>query len=414
MAIEIKVPVLPESVADATVAKWYKKPGETVKLDEHLVDLETDKVMIEVPAPANGVLTAIAIPEGQTVKAGTLLGTVTEGTAGKSSAKTEDTSKTEKPVKAEKSAPKPVEKETPEADAAADLSPAVRRLIAEHNLDIRQIKASGKGGRLTKEDVENHLQKSGGPSEQPAQTQVTAPVSIGAERGEKRVPMSRLRARIAERLVQSQHQAAMLTTFNEINMQPVMELRKTYQERFEKTYQVRLGFMSFFVKAVVEALKRFPVVNASIEGTDIIYHNYFDIGIAIGGGPRGLVVPIIRNADLLSMAEIEKTIHEYADKVKNNKLTMEDMSGGTFTITNGGVYGSMLSTPIINPPQSAILGMHKIAERAMVEKGQIVVRPVMYVAMSYDHRIIDGTDSVQFLVTVKELLEDPARLLLQI
>ncbi len=414
MAIEIKVPVLPESVADATVAKWYKKPGESVKLDEQLVDLETDKVMIEVPAPANGVLTSIVISEGQTVKAGTLLGILTQDDAtGKASAKAED-----KP-KVEKSTAKPVEtqsaaaKKAPESDATADLSPAVRRMIAEHNVDISQIKASGKDGRLTKEDVEKHLQETSGETSTARQTQA-APVTIGAERGEKRVPMTRLRARIAERLVQSQHQAAMLTTFNEINMQPVMDLRKTYQERFEKTHQVRLGFMSFFVKAVVEALKRFPIINASIEGTDIIYHNYFDIGIAIGGGPRGLVVPIIRNADLLSMADIEKSIHDYADKVKNNKLTMEDMSGGTFTITNGGVYGSMLSTPIINPPQSAILGMHKIAERAVVEKGQIVVRPVMFVAMSYDHRIIDGTDSVQFLVTIKELLEDPARLVLQI
>jgi 2-oxoglutarate dehydrogenase E2 component (dihydrolipoamide succinyltransferase) len=429
MAIEIKVPVLPESVADATVAKWYKKAGEAVRLDEHLVDLETDKVMIEVPAPANGVLSSIDIPEGQTVKAGTLLGILTEGASAEPAAKTsakaakiEEGAKAEKPAKVEKpakiekaeaekpSVAKTAEKEVEGGDLAADLSPAVRRMIAEHNLDIRQIKASGKGGRLTKEDVEKHLQASvAAPS-----AAETAAVSIGAERGEKRVPMSRLRAKIAERLVQSQHQAAMLTTFNEINMQPVMELRKTYQEKFEKTYQVRLGFMSFFVKAVVEALKRFPIVNASIDGSDIIYHNYFDIGIAIGGGPRGLVVPIVRNADLLSMADIEKTIHQFAEKVKNNKLTIEDMSGGTFTITNGGVYGSMLSTPIINPPQSAILGMHKIAERPVVEKGQIVIRPVMYVAMSYDHRIIDGTDSVKFLVTVKELLEDPARLLLQI
>lgn len=282
-------------------------------------------------------------------------------------------------------------------------------MIAEHNLDISQVKASGKGGRLTKEDVEKHLQAK---SETPKSAAV--PAEMGGERSEKRVPMSRLRARIAERLVEVQHQAALLTTFNEVNMQPVMDLRKNYQERFEKTYGVRLGFMSFFVKAVVEALKRFPVVNASVDGNDIIYHNYYDIGIAIGGGPRGLVVPIVRNADLLSMADIEKTIREYAEKVQNNKLTIEDMSGGTFTITNGGVYGSMLSTPIINPPQSAILGMHKITERAVVEKGQVVVRPVMYVAMSYDHRIIDGSDSVQFLVTIKELLEDPARLLLQI
>jgi 2-oxoglutarate dehydrogenase E2 component (dihydrolipoamide succinyltransferase) len=414
MSIEIKVPVLPESVADATVAKWYKKVGDSVERDEQLVDLETDKVMLEVPAPAPGVITKIIVAEGQTVKAGALLGVLTEGESGaKSSAKTEKAAAAEKPVKTEKTATKKAEPETHPAEEGGDneLSPAVRRLVAEHNLDANKIEASGKGGRLTKEDVEKYLQSH--PSDTKKSATIPAP-EMGGERSEKRVPMSRLRARIAERLVEIQHQAAILTTFNEVNMQPVMELRKNYQERFEKAHGVRLGFMSFFVKAAVEALKRFPAVNASVEGTDVIYHNYYDIGIAIGGGPRGLVVPIVRNADLLSMAEIEKTIRDYADKVQNNKLTIEDMSGGTFTITNGGVYGSMLSTPIINPPQSAILGMHKIADRAVVEKGQVVVRPVMYLAMSYDHRIVDGSDSVQFLVAIKELLEDPARLLLQI
>jgi 2-oxoglutarate dehydrogenase E2 component (dihydrolipoamide succinyltransferase) len=416
MTIEIKVPVLPESVADATVAKWYKKVGDAVDRDEQLVDLETDKVMLEVPAAAPGVITKILVEEGKTVKAGTVLAILTEGEGGAAKAatktdKTEKTAKAEKPEKTEKAGgTEKVPSPTVEKRESEEPGPAVRRMIAEHNLDVSQIKASGKGGRLTKEDVEKHLQSS--QSETPKSTAV--PAEMSGERSEKRVPMSRLRARIAERLVEVQHQAALLTTFNEVNMQPVMELRKNYQDRFEKTYGVRLGFMSFFVKAVVEALKRFPVVNASVDGNEVIYHNYYDIGIAIGGGPRGLVVPIVRNADLLSMADIEKTIREYAEKVQNNKLTIEDMSGGTFTITNGGVYGSMLSTPIINPPQSAILGMHKITERAVVEKGQVVVRPVMYVAMSYDHRIIDGSDSVQFLVTIKELLEDPARLLLQI
>jgi 2-oxoglutarate dehydrogenase E2 component (dihydrolipoamide succinyltransferase) len=407
MALEIKVPVLPESVADATVVKWHKKPGEFAKIDEPLVDLETDKVMIEVPAPSAGTLTQILVPAGKTVKAGVVLATFTEGQGpkpDKAPAKPAEKS-------AEKSAPAAPAAAAVQRDSEAELSPAVRRLIAEHNLDIQHIKATGKGGRITKEDVEAYLQ-----SHQPSQAAAaaTAGTEVAAERGEKRVPMSRLRARIAERLVSIQHEAAILTTFNEVNMQPVMELRKNYQERFEKTHHVRLGFMSFFIKAAVEALKRFPVVNASVDGADIVYHNYFDIGIAVGGGSRGLVVPIVRDADLLSMADIEKAIHEYADKVQNNKITMEDMTGGTFTITNGGVYGSMLSTPIINPPQSAILGMHKIAERPVVEKGQIVIRPIMYLALSYDHRLIDGSEAVQFLVVIKELLEDPARLLLQI
>jgi 2-oxoglutarate dehydrogenase E2 component (dihydrolipoamide succinyltransferase) len=409
MAIEIKVPVLPESVADATVAKWYKKEGDRVERDEHLVDLETDKVMLEVPAPAPGVMGKIIIEEGKTVKAGVVLATLIEGEAqpaAKAAAKP-SAEKTEKKEKAEK--PAAVTK-TETKTETAELSPAVRRLVSEHDLDVSKITPSGKSGRLTKEDVERHLQSEAQPSK--AQVQVAAPLET--ERGEKRVPMSRLRARIAERLVAIQHQAALLTTFNEVNMQPVMELRKTYQEKFEKTHQVRLGFMSFFVKAAVEALKRFPVVNASVDGSDIIYHNYYDIGIAVGGGPRGLVVPIVRNADLLSMAGVEKQIHEYSGKVQSNKLTIEDMTGGTFTITNGGVFGSMLSTPIINPPQSAILGMHKIVERPVAEKSQVVIRPIMYLALTYDHRIIDGSEAVQFLVVIKELLEDPARLLLQI
>lgn len=395
--LEIKVPVLPESVADATVAKWYKKVGDSVHRDEQLVDLETDKVMLEVPAPDNGVITEILIGEGKTVKAGTVIALLTEGEATPAkSSKTPEKASEKVPEKKEQ--PPETEKKTEES--TTDLSPAVRRLIAEKNLDTNQIKATGKGGRLTKEDVEKHIQ-----------TQSSTPSEA---RNEKRVPMSRLRARIAERLVTIQHQAALLTSFNEVNMQPVMELRQNYKERFEKTHGVRLGFMSFFVKAAVEALKRFPVVNASVDGNDIIYHNYFDIGIAVGGGPRGLVVPIVRDADLLSMADIEKKIREYADKVQNNKLTIEEMTGGTFTITNGGVFGSMLSTPIINPPQSAILGMHKIVDRPIVEQGAIVVRPIMYLALTYDHRIIDGSEAVQFLVVIKELLEDPARLLLQV
>lgn len=394
MTFEIKVPVLPESVADATVAKWHVKMGGVVQRDGLLVDLETDKVMLEVPGPTNGVLTKILVPEGETVTAGTVLGIVTETKAA--------------PLKKEPA--KPVAEPEKRGGDSTGSSPAVRRMMAEHNLDIHPIKASGKGGRLTKEDVEKHLQAQ---SEIPKAAATSAAELLG-ERSEKRVPMSRLRARIAERLLQVQQEAAILTSFTEVNMQPVMEMRQNNKDRFEKVHGIRLGFMSFFVKAAVEALKRFPMVNASVDGSDIIYHNFYDIGIAVGGGPRGLVVPIVRNADMLTMADIEKAIREYADKVQNNKLTIEEMMGGTFTITNGGVYGSMLSTPIINPPQSAILGMHKITERPVVEKGQIVIRPMMYLALSYDHRIIDGSDAVQFLVVIKELLEDPARLLLQI
>ncbi len=394
MSIEIKVPVLPESVADATVATWHKKPGDPIKRDEHLVDIETDKVVLEVVAPADGTIEAILKKKGETVKAEEVIGIFKEGTVS-------IPPKTE-PAKAAITATK-----------AEPLSPAVRRLVAEENINIEKIKGTGKGGRITKEDVakEAHPQSSKEPS--PLLTQ-SVEISIGTgTREEKRVPMSRLRARIAERLLQAQQTAAILTTFNEINMQPVMGLRQKYKETFEKDYGVRLGFMSFFTIAVVEALKRFPIINASVDGNDIIYHNYFDVGIAVSS-PRGLVVPIIRNAEMLNMAQIEKQIAQFAEKAKNGQLSIEEITGGTFTISNGGVFGSLMSTPILNPPQSAILGMHKIEERPIVENGAVVIRPMMYVAMSYDHRIIDGAESVQFLVTVKELLEDPARLLLNV
>lgn len=383
MTIEVKVPVLPESVADATVAKWYKKPGEFVKRDESLVDLETDKVMLEVTAPADGILSEVIKPEGSTVLASEIIGKMTEGTA---------------PAESPKStAPQAAEK----------VGPSVRRFASTQDVDIAQVQGSGKSGRILKEDVEKQLMG----KQVSASSTVAAPMT--AERIEKRVPMSRLRAKIAERLVTVQHETAMLTTFNEVNMQAVMDLRKQYKDAFEKTHQVRLGFMSFFIKASVEALKRFPSVNASIDGNDIVYHNYFDIGVAVST-PRGLVVPILRDADQLSMAEVEKGIVGYAEKAREGKLTMEDMTGGTFTITNGGVFGSMLSTPILNSPQSAILGMHNIVERPVAEKGQVVIRPIMYLALSYDHRIIDGRESVMFLKTIKELLEEPVRLLIEV
>lgn len=391
MSIEIKVPTLPESVADATIAKWYKKAGESIGRDENLVDLETDKVMLEVPAPNAGVIEKILVKEGETVTAGQLLAVLKEGEV------EEVATAKEEPQESKQSKP------------SEDLSPAVRRAAAEKGVDTSQIKGTGKGGRLTKQDIEQatSTKEGGKPSEAVVSTE------IAGERTEKRVPMSRLRARIAERLVQVQHEAAILTTFNEVNMKPVMDLRKKYKDQFEKAHGVRLGFMSFFTKAAVEALKRFPAVNASIDGNDIIYHNYCDIGIAIGSD-RGLVVPILRNAEMMSMADIEKNIRGYATKAQEGKLAIEDMTGGTFTITNGGTYGSMLSTPIINPPQTAILGMHNIVERPVAENGNVVVRPVMYLALSYDHRVIDGREAVLFLVAIKEALEDPARLLLEV
>lgn len=400
---EIKVPVLPESVADATVAKWYKQPGDVVKRDENLVDLETDKVMLEVSAPADGVLSEIIKGEGDVVVPSDVLGKLTPGAAPSASAPTEA------------SASAASDASTDAADEE-HLSPAVRRLVQEHSVDVSQITGTGKGGRIVKEDVMKVIE-GGAPSSAPAPAttkQVPAPgtATLGA-REEKRVPMSRIRARIAERLVQVTQETAMLTTFNEINMKPVMDLRQQYKDPFEKAHGVKLGFMSFFVKAAVEALKRFPAVNASVDGTDLVYHGYFDIGIAVSTD-RGLVVPVLRDADQLSMADVESGIRNYALRARDNKLTMDDMTGGTFTITNGGVFGSMMSTPIINAPQSGILGMHNIVERPVVENGEIAIRPMMYVALSYDHRVIDGRDSVGFLVTIKQLLEDPARMLLEL
>lgn len=397
---EIKVPNLPESISDATVSKWYKKVGDTVKRDENLVDLETDKVMLEVPAPADGILKEIGKAEGSVVKAGEILGALEAGGAAKVEEKA--------PAKEEKPAAKaeaPAAKEEKSAAKTAELGPSARRAAAEHDADVSKISGTGKDGRITKEDVVS----AGKTAEKAPVAEIT---NLG-ERAEKRVPMSRLRARIAERLVAAQHDAAMLTTFNEVNMKPIMDLRAKYKDQFEKAHGVKLGFMSFFVKAAVEALKRFPAVNASIDGNDVIYHGYFDIGIAVST-PRGLVVPVLRDADKMSMAQIEKTIAEYAVKARDAKLTLEEMTGGTFTITNGGIFGSMLSTPILNPPQSAILGMHNIVERPIAENGQVVVRPIMYVAMSYDHRIIDGRESVSFLVAIKQCLEDPTRLLLEL
>ena len=392
MSVEIKVPVLPESVADATIATWHKKPGDLVKRDENLVDIETDKVILEVVAPADGVLEKIIKDQGATVKAEEVIGSFNPQS-------NEQKPETKPEVKPELKIEADTKDETNQV-----LSPAVRRAVQEMDVDPVTIHGTGKDGRITKQDIDAYVTPDT-PSESSG--------SVADGRLEKRVPMTRLRARIAERLLAAQHGAAILTTFNEINMQPVMSLRAKYKDDFEQKYGVRLGFMSFFVTAVVAALKRFPAVNASIDGSDIVYHGYFDIGIAVST-PRGLVVPIIRDADTLSMAEIERTIKTYSQSAQEGKLSLEDMTGGTFTITNGGVFGSLMATPILNPPQSAILGMHKIEERPVVENKEIVIRPMMYVALSYDHRIIDGAESVQFLVTIKEMLEEPARLLLSI
>ena len=402
MSIEVNVPTLPESVADATIAAWHKKVGDAVKRDENILDLETDKVVLEVPAPADGILTACLFDVGATVNSGQVLARIETGNVAVS------TPATASPVVPQK-----------QADDVSDqsTSPAVRRLLAEHALDPTMISGSGKEGRITKDDVVSFITSS---RERPLEPQaVSAAVTpssthvTSGTREERRVPMSRLRAKVAERLLQAQHQAATLTTFNEVNLKAVMDMRVQYKDSFEKKHGVKLGFMSFFTKAVVESLKRFPAVNASIDGQDVVYHGYYDIGVAVST-ERGLVVPVIRDADQLSMAGIEKSIGDSAARARLGKLTMEEMQGGTFTITNGGVFGSLLATPIINPPQTGILGMHKIEDRAVVEKGQIVIRPMMYVALSYDHRLIDGKDSVQFLVSVKELLEDPSRLLLNV
>ena len=411
MSIEVKVPMLPESVADATVVAWHKKPGERVKRDDNLVDLETDKVVLEVPAPADGVMGDIVKQAGTVVKAGEILAHLDTDK--------EASMKPEQPSSPSPSAATPVSEKTKTADNSANLAgPAARRSAAEQGLPLENIQGSGKSGRVTRADI---MQQT--PTHEPQtppnlssrlSSDVTASEShASSERLEKRVPMTRLRARIAERLVAAQHNAAILTTFNEINLQKVIELRNLYKDSFEKRHGTRLGFMSFFTKAVIEALKRFPAVNASIDGNDVVYHSYFDIGIAVSTD-RGLVVPILRDADRLSFADIEKTIANYGRKAKENQIAIEDMTGGTFTITNGGVFGSLLATPIINPPQSAILGMNKIEERPVAENGQVVIRPMMYVALSYDHRIIDGKESVSFLKTIKELLEDPSRLLIDV
>lgn len=429
MSIEVKVPELPESIADAVVASWYKKTGEAILQDETLVDLETDKVILEVPALKNGVITEILFDEGDTVTAGQVLAIIDESAevgqvavAGKTD-----------PVEVHKSSGQVAVPSTNEiseiTSADVAISPSARKLMAEHKLRPSDVAGSGKAGRILKEDVllaiENEIVAPSTGIQQPSQAKplaakkVKSPVKADdvvvsdGQRIERRVPMTRLRARIAERLLDAQRNAALLTTFNEVNMKPIMEVRAKYKERFESEYGVKLGFMSFFVKACIEALKKFPAVNASIDDNDIVYHGYYDIGVAVSGA-AGLVVPVLKNAQSMSLAEIEKAIIEFAGKARENKLTIDEITGGTFTVSNGGVFGSMLSTPILNPPQSAILGMHTIKERAMVEDGEVIVLPMMYLALSYDHRIIDGREAVQFLVTIKDMLEDPSRMLLGI
>ena len=399
MQIEVKVPTLSVSVSEATLVAWHKKIGEAVKRDENLIDIETDKVVMELPAPADGVLINIIKGDASIVVAGEVIAMI--DTEAKATAGT--------PAVAAASVAAPAA-----ASSSAAMSPAAAKIAAENNVSANDVAGSGRGGRITKEDVVNKV--AGAPAATaPVAAKPSAPAVIipQGDRSEQRVPMSRLRARIAERLVQSQSTAAILTTFNEVNMAPIIAMRNLYKDKFEKEHGVKLGFMSFFVKAAVHALKKYPVVNASIDGTDIVYHGYYDIGIAVGT-ERGLVVPILRDADQMSIAGIEKQIAAFGQKAKDGKLTIEDLSGGTFSISNGGVFGSMLSTPIINPPQSAILGVHATKERAVVENGQIVIRPINYLAMSYDHRIIDGREAVLSLVAMKEALEDPSRLLLDI
>lgn len=409
MSIEIRVPTLPESVADATLITWHKQVGDVIQKDDNLVDLETDKVVLEVPSPTSGVLSEILVQDGGLVVSGDLLAKINA----------ESESATQEPVQ------ESVKTEVTNSDIP--LSPAVRRIIFENNLDPALITGTGKGGRLTKSDVMDYLAKSSTSSASPEAKKDAEPAqekesiinhvspaqNNNGARPEQRVPMTRLRAKVAERLLQAQQNAAMLTTFNEVNMQSVIDLRKQYQERFIAKHNVKLGFMSFFIKASIEALKRFPAINASIDGEDIIYHGYYDMGIAVSS-PRGLIVPVLRDADQLDFSGIEKNIVDFGQKAKAGKLTYEELNGGTFTITNGGIFGSMLSTPILNPPQCAILGMHAITERAVVENGKIVIRPIMYLALSYDHRLVDGRDAVQFLYAIKEGLESPAHLLLNI
>lgn len=398
MAIEIKAPAFPESIADGTVATWHKQVGEAVKRDELIVDIETDKVVMEVLAEADGVITEIVAAEGATVLSGELLGKL-------------DTQATASAAPAAEAAPQAA---APAASVEPILSPAARKIAEENALNPASIQGTGKDGRVTKEDAVAAAAGKPAAAARPAAVAAEAPLFAAGDRTEKRVPMTRLRAKVAERLVEAQSTMAMLTTYNEVNMKPIMELRAKYKDLFEKTHNgTRLGFMSFFVKAATEALKRQPGVNASIDGKDVVYHGYQDIGVAVSSD-RGLVVPVLRNAEFMSLAEIEATIREYGLKARDGKLTIEEMTGGTFTISNGGVFGSLLSSPIVNPPQTAILGMHKIQERPMAVNGEVVILPMMYLALSYDHRLIDGKEAVTFLVTMKDLLEDPARLLLDI
>lgn len=412
MSTEIKAPTFPESVADGTIATWHKQPGEAVERDELIVDIETDKVVLEVVAPDNGVIKEIRKNEGDVVLSGEVIGIFAAGEAGTSAEST-----------ASESAPASESDNSSEDASNLIISPAAKKLIAENNLDAAQIPASGKDGRLTKEDVVNFVnqnKQSAAPATQaaPAPASATSPVAVdtapSGPRSEKRVPMTRLRASIARRLLDASQNTAMLTTFNEVNMKPLMDLRKQYKDIFEKKHNgTKLGFMSLFVKAAAEALKRFPAVNASIDGNDIVYHGYQDIGVAVST-EKGLVVPILRDADMMSLAAIESSIKEFGGKARDGKLSIEEMTGGTFTISNGGVFGSLMSTPILNPPQTAILGMHKIQERPMAVNGEVVILPMMYLALSYDHRMIDGKEAVQFLVAIKDMIEDPARILLEI
>ncbi len=400
MLVEIKVPVLPESVTEGTLGAWHKKVGDSVIQDQNIVDLETDKVVLEIVATATGVLTSIEMEEGETVTNNQILGKID----------TEATSE----------APAPANDASDSGDAKA--GPAARKLMKQHNLDANQVTGSGQKGTITKQDVESHIKQS--PitgSSQPSKSESVAPVAeqsaveVASDgvRNDRRVPMTRLRLRIAERLKEAQNTAAMLTTFNEVDLKPLMDIRSRYKDDFEKAHGTKLGMMSFFTKAAVEALKRFPAVNASIDGTDIVYHDYFDVGIAVSS-ERGLVVPILRDADQMSYADVEMSIRNMAERARNGKLGIDELTGGTFSITNGGVFGSMLSTPILNPPQSAILGMHTIQQRPVAVDGEVVIRPMMYLALTYDHRIVDGSEAVQFLVTIKNVLEDPARLILQV
>ena len=428
MLVEVKVPALSESVSEATLLTWHKKPGEYVKRDENLIDVETDKVVLELPAPDSGVLTKIIKGDGESVVADEVIAQI--DTEAKAAAGDQPAAAAESAAKPEAKPQPAARAETPKADTKKPTvsdtviaMPAARKLAADNNVDLAQVAGSGRGGRITREDVVTKLEQPAAPAAPaarpapaPAAQPQPSPVNVAdilGDRPEQRVPMSRLRKRVAERLVQSQSTAAILTTFNEVNMQPVMELRSKHKDRFEKEHGIKLGFMSFFVKATVAALKKYPVVNASVDDEDIVYHGYFDIGIAVGS-PRGLVVPIVRNADQLSFAGIEKQIGDFGKRAQDGKLTIEELTGGTFSISNGGVFGSMLSTPIINPPQSAILGVHATKDRPVAENGQVVIRPMNYLALSYDHRIVDGREAVLFLVAIKEALEDPSRLLLEL